>query len=453
MIDMLLLKFYDGDDAKEAGGRNGIPRLVVGREDDLSDYCGEFLEETQRISSEIPEAGIASQSYHTLRISSMINGLETYSVNLLLRKVTYSRFKGKNVGFWISSIFLTSFPLENELGEEKAWIPALGNSKENDLDAVHVGNLASYLDFRDKELRSLAKDSLDAKEEPASFPRALRVFRALTSAVSLMLLLSFFTFALGLESATFVTVFMSLPAAMVELVGGWRLLKSYRELDGDATLRSSASMRITPEQVVAHETDFTPDELSYMYTRYGGKELSKFKKELNNKRIVELTKRAKELLGKITKLESEGFYSEVVLSIDKAIRSLMIATLLSVGVETQGRQTTEWVPLLRRTIPSMKLEDIRSLSMLKDRINKGHDASKDETRIARQTVEPIIDETLDYLNHFLSGQCSCTHIPIPMRPPSEECADSPALARQSHMRSGNRKGIQDKAISKNPPIS
>jgi hypothetical protein len=405
IIDILLLKFQSGERLAKVGEAAETFQPLKVENHGIGPLCRELTEETQNVASAILEKSPELlESHVSLSGSSLIAGLETYSANLLLSKVTYHRFNGKSVRFWISPILLTSSKLKNDLGEEKAWIPALGDSGKNDVDIVHVGNLPSYLDFREKEVRALGRDLFDSDAEPVRFPGAIRLFRFLTILASLILLGGYLAYALSLRTGTSVAGLSALLATMVESVGGLRLFRSYRQLNREDDATSSGSPRITPEQVVAHEAEFTPDELSYLYSKYGGAELSELRKEFRHQRIIELTKKAKDIFSKVRKLEREGFNSEVVLSLDRAARSLLTAILLSIGVDTQGRGITEWFPLLRKNIPGTKLEDIKSLWMLRDRINRGHDATKNEAKRAKQIAEPIVDDALRYLNRFLKKQ-------------------------------------------------
>ncbi|WXG45116.1 MAG: hypothetical protein WED05_00010 [Candidatus Atabeyarchaeum deiterrae] len=297
---------------------------------------------------------------------------------------------------------LTTSKLQDESNESKPYIPIPARVKGHDMDIVQVTHLASFLDFRDKEVSILGRELSDGAQGLSNYGRQLRRFKLLTLVASLILFGSFFIFAFGFGLSVLAALIGAGLALLVELLGGMRLFMTYRCLRKDMILTPApGSQRITPELVVANEGEFSPEELEYLFAKYGGMELFRLKKELRHQRVEELANKVKDLLATARELESEELYSEVILTLDRAVSCAISGALLTIGAETRGRKTEEWIPTLRKIFPSMNLEDTKNLRELRERVNRGHDASKEEAKIASDRVSPLLHDSFSYLKSFL----------------------------------------------------
>jgi hypothetical protein len=415
IVDILPIGLHSGRGLiRYIDTRGGYLRVVEGQSDNVTELCNDLAEQSQRIS-----AIQFQRDRHDGRVGnhnspvSIVEGLESYYVNMLLGRVNYFKLRGKSVGFWANPVFLTSSRLEDQGENSTPWIPFPARSGKQKIDVVSATNLASYLDFREREVRILGRELLPNEEGLESFPSALRLFRTLTSCAAMLLLGGFFVFALNMTSGSYVASIALGLAALIEVLGGWKLFKGYRRLQKNNAIMQVGSPRITPGQVIKNEEEFLPDERAFLYWKYGGADLSKLRKEASQQRIEDLVNKSKEILSRTGKLENDELHSETVLSYDRATRRAMFAVVLSMGLETQSRELEEWFPHLRRVLENIKLEDIRYLKNLRDRVNRGYDASKDEAERAKEIATPLIADALQYLKNYPTKGDPQHHFPIP----------------------------------------
>jgi len=406
VLDVLPFKLHQEPSlVKISDNDNGSFKVLKGESDSINVLSNELVQNARSLISTVTEGnGSAEKSgdYHVL--DTLFEGLETCSVNLLVGKLSYTRFKGEDVKFWVNPILLTACKLENESGESKPWIPIPARLGGLDVDVVGITNLASYLDLREKEVRVLGREALKGERGLADFPRQFKTFRILTLGAALTLIAAFLVLASNTATG-FPTAQSGLGLAlMIEAYGGWRLVKSYQHVQrNNNTKVCLGSQKIAPEQVVMYEGEFAPDELQFLYSKYGGAELSRLRKELRTQRIDGLVRKAEDLLNKAEKLESEKLYSEAILCIERATRSTLNATLLSVGVEAQARDVDQWIPSLKNILQKEKLEDLRYLKELRDKVNSGYDASHHEVEMVKERAKPIIESAVDHLRKSFKG--------------------------------------------------
>jgi hypothetical protein len=404
-IDMILLAFVSRERPIRSGNAHPDQWESKPNGTGISSRCRQITDATRDFTTAILERDLhLPLGRGIISVSSLFQGLETCHANLLLGKVTYHRFNGRIVRFSFRPVLLNFPRQENEADKDKLWVPAQAVSRESNVDIVNLNDFASYLDFRDKEVKTIGAEELDIEAKRGCFPSVLRQFRLITAFSALMMLASLLTYAIGIGTSQSVPYFIALLGVAAESLGGWRLISSCRDLRRKNKTAYLASPAIASENIVDYEAESSPAKITSLHSKRVGSELPGLKNESQRQRIIELTMKAKEILGKIEKLENREFYSEVVLSIDRSTRYLMMATLNSIGVETQGRDIMEWIPQLRKTIPSIQLEGLKSLWMLSDRINKGHDATTNEAREAKRIAWPVITDALEYLSRFLGSQ-------------------------------------------------
>jgi uncharacterized protein (UPF0332 family) len=237
---------------------------------------------------------------------------------------------------------------------------------------------------------------------PADYLSRLRQFRALSFCAGIALLGDFFIFALarpyGLPFSQMVLGF----AALIELAGGIRLLKTRHDQRKASVLRQVGSIEISPERVVGDQRRLDQHRLMPLCSEYTRDGSAQPRKETRNKRIVKVVNKSRQMLSGAGKLEKDELYSEAILSLERAARSALTAVLLSKGVETQGKEIEVWLPYLGRILQNMSLEDIAYLKALRDRINKGYDATRVEAQRARGVAEPLIADAFECLGASLT---------------------------------------------------
>jgi len=446
VADVLPFRFHQEPGLIKIGDKSdGSIRVMKGENESIDTLSNELIRNAIRLISAVSEGdGSAEESadYHV--INALVEGLETYSVNLLLGKLNYTRLKGKEIGFWVNPVLLTSSHLENESGESKSWVPVPTRLRGLDFDVVGITHLASYLDLREKEVKILGRQVLKGKRGLGDFPRQLRIFRLLTSSAALILIVTFLILASNLV-AGFPAAQSGLGLAMmIEAFGGWRLFRSYRRLQRNNNTRiHSGSQLVTAEHVVMNEGAFARDEIPYLHAKYGGAELSKLRKGLRTQRISELVRKAEDLLNKAGELENENLYSEAILSAERATRSALNAALLSMGIEGQARDTDQWVPSLKNILQKEKLEDLRCIMDLRDKINGGYDASHREVEKIKEKAKPIIGSVVDYLRNSFKGGDPQIKLSVVEPPLSDLRVDSQTKKNLYSGRSRNRHGPQE----------
>ncbi len=403
IIDIVPLEFhYEGGTARY-NNESGCLQVMEGETDNVNELCDKLVEETEKITSILLKGEKHGERSASDSYSSFVEGLEGYSVNLLLSRINYFKLDGKIVRFWVSPVLLTSSRLEDETGELTPWVPIPAKPTKRGIDVVNTANLASYLDFREREVRSIGGHLVTSQEDFEIFPKALRLFRILTFCAAITVLGGFFILALDQSNDSLLPVSTLGLAALIEALGGRTLLKGYRRIRKNSTMTQAGFPMITPEEVDKAEEEFLPDERTFLYWKYSGTKLPKLRNETRRQRINDLVTKSREILGRTDKLENDELFSEAVLSYDRATRTALSAILPSVGVETQGRDIETWFPHLRRTLQNMKLEDIRYLRQLRDRVNKGYDASREEAQRAKQIAAPVISDALQYLKTHRGG--------------------------------------------------
>jgi hypothetical protein len=400
LIDVLPIGFHNKSGTIKIGGNDGaLPKVVKGESESINSLTSDLTRNTRNLLSSISnDDGLDVKLRDRQIIHMLTEGLERHSMNLLFGRLDSTKLKGRNVKFWVNPVIFTTCQLQNEVGESRPWIPAkLGDPK---VDIVSITNLASYLDLREKELRILGRETLEDERGLGDFPRRLKVFRVLTLSAALALLVAFLVLALN-TTTWFPTALSGLViASAVEAYGGLQLLRSYRRLRRDNNKGICLdSKEIGPEQLVANENQFDPDEQLFLYTKYGGAELSRLKKELKTQRIKELVKKSEDFISKGERLESEKLYSDAILSTEKAARSSLSAILLSMGKQVQARDIDQWIPSLKSVLKKEESEALRNLMEMGDKINKGYDPSHQEVEKARETAGQILESAIDYLTN------------------------------------------------------
>jgi len=445
IVDVLPFRFHQEPGLiKISDNGDGSLRVLKGKNESISRLSNELVQKARSLISAISEGdGSVEESGEYRVINALVEGLETYSVNLLLGRLNYTRLKGKEIGFWVNPILLTSSQLEDELGESKPWIPIPTRLKGLDFDVVGITHLASYLDLREKEVKTLGKEVLKGRRGLGDFLRQLKIFRLLTLSATLTLIVAFLILASNVAAGSPVAQSGLGIALIFEAFGGWRLFRSYRHLQRENNTRIHlGSQQVTPEHVVMNEGAFAPDEIPYLYSKYGGAELSRLKKEVRTQRTGELVRKAEDLLNKAEELENEKLYSEAILSIERATRSALNAALLSMGVEAQARDAGQWVPSLKNILQKEKFEDLRYLMDLRGKINGGYYASHHEVEKIREKAKLIIGSAFDYLENSLNGGDSQTKLSAVEPPLNELRVDSQTKTNQYRRRSRDRRGPQ-----------
>jgi HEPN domain-containing protein len=418
ILDLIPFHFHYGGGSVRFNDEDGRRLEMAGGESDsVNESCNELAKESQRIATYLSQ-GFSDRGKVVITNppNSIVEGLQTFSVRILLRRINYSKLEGRPVGFWANPVFLTSSRLEDRAGNTVPWIPFPTEAEKRGVDVVDATTVASYLDFRDREVRILGRELLSKEGCRESFPEALRLFRAVTICASIVLIGAFIILALNGASISLAALLALGLGASIEALGARRLIKGYRSLQRTSALILGGSPNITPEQILRNENEFPPDERAFLYWKYGGADLSKLRKETNQQRISDLMSKSEVILNRTQKLEDEELYSEVVLSYDRATRTAITALLLSMGMEAQVKEVEKWFPHLRGVFQDTKVEDMRYLTALRDRINKGYDASKAEAERAREIAGPLIDETLLHLrNYRMSGGSQgipLSHMPL-----------------------------------------
>jgi hypothetical protein len=397
ILDIAPLMFHHRGGSVRYNNENGCLQVRESETDGVNELCNKLVEATQKITSILLKWENHGEGNATRSCRPFLEGLEGYSANLLLSRINYFKLHGKSVRFWVNPVLLVSSRLEDQTGESTSWIPIPAKPAKCGIDVINTANLASYLDFREREVKNIGGQLATSQEDLGIFPKALRLFRILTVCAAMTLLGGFFILALGKSNNSLTPVFALGLATLIEALGGQRLLKGYHSIHKYNTIIQARSPMITPEQLAKIEEEFLPDERMFLYWKYGGTDQLNLRNEARCQRIEDLVSKSREILSRTGKLENDGLFSEAVLSCDRAIRTALSAILLSIGVEPQGNDIETWFPHLRRTLQNMKLEDIRCLRQLRDRINRGYDASREEAQRAKQISMPVVGDALHYL--------------------------------------------------------
>jgi thiol-disulfide isomerase/thioredoxin len=410
ILDVIPLLFDNGGGRIRYDDEGGAHLQVVeGESNKINELCRDLANKTERLRKTLFHRDHRSITCKKGQYSkSIVQGLENCSVNMILSRINYSTFNGKSVGFWITPVFLTSLRPEDQMGNSVPWIPIQHGLSKGHTDVVSVSSFASYLDFRDREVRILGRELLSNGDNDRRFPDALRLFRILSACISIMLIAAFFVFGLN-GAGNFLAVLLALGlAAFVEVLGGLRLIKSYHSLQRNNLLMQEGSPSISAEQIVKAEKEFLPDERPLLYWKYCGTDLSKLTKETNLQKIDELESKSKEILSRTTKLENDELYSEAILSYDRALRAAITAVFITMGIDTQGSEIEESFPILKRLFEGIKLEEIKFVKALRDRVNGGYDATRTEEERVREVAAPLIDQSLDLLRSYKTKGSSQT---------------------------------------------
>jgi hypothetical protein len=402
ILDFIPFRFHDGDGLVRYNDVNGGRfQTMDGENDSATESCNELAEKAQAIVTYLSQEQTDHETTPlTNSLNSTVEDLQTCSVRILLSKINYSKLNERVVGFWANPVFLTSSRLEDQAGNTVPWIPFPTTVAKRSVDVVNAMSLASYLDFRDREVRILGRELLSKEEGHTSFPDSLKLFRVLTVCASAMLIGAFVIFALDGGNIS-LALFLALGlGTSIEALGAMKLIKGYHSFQRNNAAMQGGFPNITPEQIVRNENEFRPDERAFLHWKYGGADLSKLRKETNQQRIDNLVNKSEDILNRTEKLENEELYSEVVLSCDRATRTAITSLLLSMGMDAQVKEVEEWFPHLRGIFQDIRVEDVRYLRALRDRVNKGYDASKAEAERSRQIAVPLIDETLLKLKNY-----------------------------------------------------
>lgn len=427
IVDLILFRISNkGDVIKYSEICGGAPQGTEGENGSVSESSNELAEQVKRTVASLSKANRTSKNARiNASPSSLVEGLESFSVNMLLGKINYSRLDGRSVEFWANPVLLTSSRLEDQTGNSVPWIPIPTRVAKSSVDLVNATSLSSYLDFRDREVRILGRELLLNEGDRQRLPDALRLFRILSVCVSVVLIATFIVFVLNGAVNSLAALLALGLAASVEVLVGLKLIKRYRSLQRNNELTQEGSPSISAEQIVKVEKEFPPYERPFLYWKYGGADLSKLRKETNLQRIDELENRSKEIVNRTIELENDELYCEAILSYDRALRAAITAVFITMGIDTEGNEIEESFPILTKLFEGIKLEEIRYVKALRDRVNRGYDATKNDEERVRDIAAPLISQSLELLRSCQTKGSSQT-ISLLRAPPTSATYSDPA---------------------------